>query len=78
MAKPTIADLALFINRQIQINDKIATYLWHLEALMDVVLSINFFELDKSTMHYYFSAVADLIKDMLQLNQANLILLHEQ
>lgn len=80
MANLTIADLALFRNRQIQVNEKIALGLWHLEALLMVALTTsNFFELTKSTMHYYFSVVADLIKEIVQLNQANLLnLLHEK
>lgn len=80
MASFTIADLVLFRNRQIQANEKIALCLWKLEALMVVVLTTNgFFELTKSTMHYYFSIAADLIKELIQLNQTNLFnLLHEE
>ncbi len=77
MAKPTIADLTLFRNRQIQITEKLAAYLWHLEALIDIVLTVNFFDITKSRMQYYFSVVADLIKDIIQLNQTNLIHLQE-
>lgn len=78
MAQPNTADLAVFKNQQIQINEQIAVSLWHLEALMDVILTVNLFELTKTTMHCYFSVIADLIKDIAQLNQTHLILLHDQ
>ena len=80
MAKPTIADLASFSKSACQVNERIALCLWNLEALVAVVLTTNdFFELSRSTMHSYFSVVADVISEMIALYQTNLTdSLHEE
>ncbi len=65
MANASLADLVLFRNQQIQINEQMATCLWNIEALMSVVLTTNnFFDLTKSTMHHYFSVIADFINQI--------------
>ena len=79
MASYNIADFATFINQQIAVNEKIATSLWSLDALLVVVLTTsNFFELPTSTLHDYFSVVRDVISEISALQQTNLNALHEE
>jgi len=73
MANSTIADFATFRNQQMEVNEKIATSLWNLEALMAVLLTTrDFSELANSTMHDYFSVVASVISEIIALHQTNL------
>ena len=79
MACYTIADFAVFINQQIEVNEKIATSLWSLDALLVVALTTpDFFELPNSTLFDYFSVVRDVLSEIVALQQSNLGALHEE
>jgi hypothetical protein len=68
-----LADFIVFRDQQVQFNEQMATYLQNIEACMEVVLiTNNFFDLNKSTLHDYFSVLADLIQQMIRLNQGHL------
>jgi len=68
-----LADFVVFRDQQVQFNEQMAAYLRPIEACMEVVLiTNNFFDLNKSTLHDYFSMLADFIQQMIHLNQEHL------
>jgi hypothetical protein len=80
MAMCSVADFGVFLNQQIGVQRKMEECLWDVEALLAVALTTaNFYELPRSTLHCYFSVVADLIKEVLGTNRSNLnYLLHQE
>ncbi len=73
MADYSVAYFASFINRQIQSQEEIESYLWRLEALMTVAtMADGFCDLPEEILRNYFSVVADLIEKASEVNQESL------
>ena len=72
MAERSLADFALFINRQLDVQRKMEARLWNADALLNVsLLTANFYEVPKDSLHCYFSLLSELIDEVIDLNQAN-------
>jgi hypothetical protein len=68
-----LADFIAFKEQQVQLSEQMAAYLRNIEACMEVVLiTNNFFDLNKSTLHGYFSVLSDFIQQIIRLNRKHL------
>lgn len=73
MAESRVSDFSLFINHQIEIQERIEAYVGRLEALIAIAVTAEgFYELSENTLCNYFAAAGDLIKAISEANQLSL------
>ncbi len=73
MAVTSVSDFSFFINRQIEVQERIEECLWQLKALMTVAVMVEgFHELSENILHNYFSIADDLIGEAAKANQISL------
>ena len=73
MAEASVADFILVINQQIKNQCQTQVRLRHVETLLEVSLSTtNFYDLSKTPLHEYFSLMAQLINELVSLNEKSL------
>jgi hypothetical protein len=73
MANLSVTDFKAFINKQIELQERMEENLHKIEAQIDIaLLSDNFYGFTRNTLHSYFLAVADILSRVIQANQASL------
>ena len=73
MANSSLADFASFINQQIKNQCQTQVRLRHVETLLEVCLTTtNFYDLSKSHLQEYFSLMAQLVNELVSLNEKSL------
>ncbi len=73
MADNSVYDFLSFINRQIEVQEKIENCTWQLEALIIIATKIEgFYHTNENTLHGYFSTVRDFAEKIASANQESL------
>lgn len=73
MAAISVTDFSLFINQQIQAQERAESYLWQLEALVTVAtMTHGFYDLPEKTLHNYFLTAGNLVDEVSKANQISL------
>jgi hypothetical protein len=73
MAEYSVAYFSSFINRQIQSQEQIESYLWKLEALMTVAtMTDDFYDIPEDILRNYFSIASNLIEKAGKVNQISI------
>lgn len=73
MADHSVTQISSLINQQIEIQEQMEISLWKLEALIEAaVLSENFYDLSRSSLHHYFLIVSGLIEELSNTNQISI------
>jgi hypothetical protein len=77
MANRSLSDFTSLINQEIIIKEKLHACLSKADALLDVGMNTNLFELSKPTIYGYFWALHDLMGESLKLNDEALHILSQ-
>ena len=73
MAVISVSDFSLFINYQLEAQERVEECLWQLKALMTVAVTVEgFYELSETVLHHYYSVADDLIEAATKVNQTSL------
>ncbi len=72
MAEHSITQLLSLINRQLDSQETLNTYLSKAEALMQVAMSDDFLSYPRAATYYYLWAVSDIIEQAQKLNEESL------
>ena len=75
MAEHSITQLLSLINRQLDSQETLNTYLSKAEAVMQVAMSDDFLSYPRATTYYYLWAVSDIVEQAKKLNEESLGLL---
>ncbi|MCD6039216.1 MAG: hypothetical protein K0S27_616 [Gammaproteobacteria bacterium] len=68
MADSRLFDCMRVINKQIKIIAEVNSYLFKIEALINLGINTNFLELTKLTIYQYLSILEDFIRQAIKCN----------